>query len=342
MELCLGMKLFKKIARCFYHKKIMPDGRVRARVLFWRFYLPGLPGRMPPCKRLVMTLLVRNEEAVVETHVRYHCAMGVDGVIVTAHRCTDGTVPILRRLQAEGLVFRIIEVDEVDFQQSRWVTDMVHMARDEYGADWVINADADEFFYSRRHDLKRSIDLQPGANVLRVSSLFSFPRYSGDYLQYSLFVVRRLNSEETERLGIAGDARFRVFLKEYESEICACKSMHRAEGCLWVETGNHRVQMSHARVEDAVDIVIYHFHVRNYAEWIKKIERYESSLLHLEPESRVGWHMREWLRKLHTPALEEEFCSAYSDEMREFLLRHSVLSYDDSLLSFMKAKGLLR
>ena len=58
----------------------------------------------PDYIKLIMTLLVKNEEEIIETNIRYHIAMGVDGVIVTDNGSTDKTVEILEKLKEEGYI----------------------------------------------------------------------------------------------------------------------------------------------------------------------------------------------------------------------------------------------
>ena len=41
--------------------------------------------------KLVMTLLVRDEEDIVEDHLIYHLNQGVDFVVATDNRSVDGT-----------------------------------------------------------------------------------------------------------------------------------------------------------------------------------------------------------------------------------------------------------
>jgi hypothetical protein len=91
---------------------------------------------------VVMTLLVRDEADIVEVNLAYHLAHGVDEVIVTDHRFTEGT---RERLQAwaEGdpRVHLLLE-DREACDQSTYVT---RMAR----GGWVFNNDADEFLWPR-------------------------------------------------------------------------------------------------------------------------------------------------------------------------------------------------
>ena len=44
--------------------------------------------------KLIMTLLVKNEEDILEENLCFHKAMGVDGFIIT-----DGTIEIIRKYQ---------------------------------------------------------------------------------------------------------------------------------------------------------------------------------------------------------------------------------------------------
>ncbi len=60
-------------------------------------YRPRLASRM----KLVMTLLVRNEEEILEANLDYHLAQGVSFVIVTDHGSTDATPEILEGYEAD-------------------------------------------------------------------------------------------------------------------------------------------------------------------------------------------------------------------------------------------------
>ena len=53
-----------------------------------------------------MTLVVRDERDIVEQHLAFHLAAGVDEVIVTDHASTDGTEDVLARYERDGRVTR--------------------------------------------------------------------------------------------------------------------------------------------------------------------------------------------------------------------------------------------
>src|SRR5690242_4824967 len=102
--------------------------------------------------RLVMTLLVRDEEDIVAANLDYHLNRGVDFILVTDNRSVDTTPDILHRYAAD--VVRIINEPDDDYQQWRWVTRMARLAATEYGADWVFHCDADEFWWPESGSLK--------------------------------------------------------------------------------------------------------------------------------------------------------------------------------------------
>lgn len=135
-----------------------------------------------------MTLLVKDEADIIETNIRFHKAMGVDGFIVTNNNSTDDTLEVLSRLKNEGLVLEIIDESDPTYQQEIWVDRMIKIAKKKYHATWVINADADEFYYSKDLNLKESIVKFPRLNAIKVESMFSFPEDIDNFLKILILI----------------------------------------------------------------------------------------------------------------------------------------------------------
>lgn len=98
--------------------------------------------------KLVMTLLVRDEADIVDAQIAFHLDAGVDFVVATDNRSQDDTTAILERYAREGHLHLIREPGE-DLRQTEWVTRMARIAATEFDADWILNTDADEFWWPR-------------------------------------------------------------------------------------------------------------------------------------------------------------------------------------------------
>jgi len=109
---------------------------------------------------LVMTLLARDEIDIVEEWLAFHLNAGADVVIATDNRSVDGTTDVLERYARSGAVHLIREPGE-DLRQNEWVTRMARLAATDYGADWVINSDADEFWWPRGASLSEVLGAVP-------------------------------------------------------------------------------------------------------------------------------------------------------------------------------------
>ena len=103
--------------------------------------------------KLVLTVLARDEADVIREHVEFHLNAGVDFVIATDNNSQDETTEILEKHAREGHLHLIREHAQY-LQQSEWTTRMGRLAATEFGADWVIHSDADEFWWPRGESLK--------------------------------------------------------------------------------------------------------------------------------------------------------------------------------------------
>src|SRR5207237_1213190 len=107
-----------------------------------------------------MTVLVRDDEDIVEDHLVYHINRGVDFVVATDNKSVDGTRDVLERFRRLGYVEVIDEPDDT-YDQWRWVTRMARRAAIEHRADWVIDSDADEFWWPKTGDLRSVLEAVP-------------------------------------------------------------------------------------------------------------------------------------------------------------------------------------
>ncbi len=288
--------------------------------------------------KLIMTLLVKDEEDIIEKNIRFHHAMGCDGFILTLHNCTDKTNDIIKKLKEEGLVLEIIYKTDSCFMQREWVNEMVKIARKKYSATWVINADADEFYYSKSLDLKKSIIKDAGkfANVLKLDSLMLLPDDRDDFLSCPYFVTRPLHPFEEKELGITINKDYTII----DTGLLLCpKVIHQTKGNPLVSMGNHSVIINNPIIVGACDIKLYHYHIRNYKKFIEKIMRYIDTAPLMK--QGMGWHMKEMIRLYKEGRLRDMYDSKYGKERREFLLSQGIAQIDHSVYNFLKYKNIM-
>lgn len=239
--------------------------------------------------KLVMTLLVRDEADIVDAQIAFHLNAGIDFVIATDNRSVDGTTEILESYRRQGYLHLIREPSD-DLRQSDWVTRMARLAATDFGADWVLNADADEFWWPRGGSLKSILTEVPDRFGTVRALLRNFVPRTVEADSFAERMIVRTVPSDSERL-----SPLRV----------QDKVVHRASPSVTVAMGNHD-----AFWEGSVDlrgwypIEVLHFALRSpeqcerkLAYWLKYWEQ-QGPERGLQPgfdafrENRVGDYYR--------------------------------------------------
>lgn len=204
---------------------------------------------------LVMTLLVRDEEELLAANLDYHFAQGVDFAIVTDHGSTDATPEILDDYESLGLV-RVLEADGDQHHQSRRVTRMARLAAVEHGADWVINNDADEFWWPLVGSLADVFAAIPD-------------RYGQILAHRNNFLPRRADEDEPfhQRLVVREKASRNMIGGQLEPKVA-----HRGHPDVVVAPGNHSVAGAHlAPAPECGLLEALHFPMRTLEQFERKV-----------------------------------------------------------------------
>lgn len=105
--------------------------------------------------KIVMTLVVRDQDDVLDASLRYHLCQGVDFVLATDSGSQDASLEVLRRYERAGILHVAREPRRDDGElRSQWITRMARRAAIELKADWVIHGAADEFWWPAWGTLK--------------------------------------------------------------------------------------------------------------------------------------------------------------------------------------------
>jgi Glycosyl transferase family 2 len=204
-----------------------------------------------------MTLLARDEADIVDAQIAFHLHAGVDFVIATDHLSEDGTVDILERYERAGHLHLIREQKPV-VQQAEWVTRMARLAATEFEADWVLNADADEFWWPRSGSLDEVFSAIPDRfGVVRGCWRHFLPRPDDGSFFAERMTVRLARPDHP------GD-KSTVFHAHQ-------KVAHRAVSDVRVELGNHDAHAPGLQaLRGWLPIEVLHFSFRNLEQLDKK------------------------------------------------------------------------
>lgn len=262
--------------------------------------------------KLIMTLLVRNEEDIVRYNIDFHLIRGVDFIIATDNGSTDGTLDILHEYEKKG-VLRLIEEPQHNHNQAVWNNRMAQMARDEYDADFIFHCDADEFWFPRSGSLKREITSRSedilSVNVTNVlladrDGKETFPNDA----RYA--VVQPIIAENYEEETKSGN----LFFYQYPPKVI----FKTAKKMLLVQQGNHAVTNKDDMIKQAIsqDIVIYHYPVRSKVKFIQKTIMGGSAYEKIKnvPKS-YGFHKRRWYEMYKKGLLEQEYKKLIIDDI---------------------------
>jgi hypothetical protein len=210
-----------------------------------------------------MTLMVRDEVDIVAAMVEHHLAQGVDLIIATDNASIDGTREVLEKYAATGRV-ELHDYLEHDKRQYAIVTGMARRAYSVHGADWVINADADEFFVpmDRRLSLRDAFEGLPaslGSFRVPVVNMTGFPSRGGAGIGRLRWRDVRDEAILMETAGLhaqpTGDA------------------IHVGSADVEVVQGNHYVNIpSNGEPDPAYAIEVLHFPWRSWGQFSSKVE----------------------------------------------------------------------
>jgi Glycosyl transferase family 2 len=250
--------------------------------------------------KVVLTVLARDEADVIDAQIAFHLNAGADFIIATDNNSRDGTTKILEAYARSGELHLIREPAE-GLRQGEWVTRMARLAASEYGADWVINTDADEFWWPRGGSLKEVLAAVPAPYGIVEAFWRSFVPRPEDG---SLF-AERMTARLSQQAPINDPTSF------YRPVI---KVAHRADPNVNVARGNHALAGSSLRTLTTWHpIEVLHFPLRSRAQWTRKVElQGEAFTKHIE-RSGTGYHLKGY-EALQGGRIDDQYASLVVDD----------------------------
>ncbi len=250
--------------------------------------------------KLVVTVLARDEADVIDAQIAFHLNAGADLVIATDNNSRDGTTEILQAYEREGCLHLIHERAE-GLHQSEWVTRMARLAATEFAADWVINSDADEFWWPRGASLKEVLAAIPKRYGIVEAFWRSFVPRPGDG---ELF-AERMTARLAQQAPINDPSSF------YRP---VTKVAHRADPQVVVGRGNHGLVGSRlVPLRTWHPLEVLHFPLRSRAQWQRKVELQGVAFTEHIERAGTGYHLKGY-DALRSGVIEEQLASLVIDD----------------------------
>ncbi|WDZ75427.1 glycosyltransferase family 2 protein [Ensifer adhaerens] len=275
-----------------------------------------------------MTLLVRNEADIIKENLDFHFRKGVDHVIATDNGSTDETVDLLLPYIHSG-VLTLLHEPEDNYDQAKWVTRMAMIAARDMGADWILNNDADEFWWCADDSLKDLLANAPGnVSYLPRQNMLPSPRWAtGNPLVHMTYaVVKPIDTGSSlptlNRIGR--------------------KAIVRSEGLLSIGMGNHDASFSVEKVLFDAPIIGFHYPIRSFAQFEQKVRQGGAALeRNTELSPAMGAHWRRWFDMYKDGELRREYEQlAPTAQKLKSLRAGGIVGQDRRVLNeFLSTKG---
>jgi glycosyltransferase involved in cell wall biosynthesis len=282
------------------------------------------PRRQRP--RVVATLVVRDAADTIDATVRYHAHLGIDELLVTDHRSTDGTRERLHEL-ASTLPMRVFHRDGSDFDQARFVTRMARHAAFACDADWVLHLDADEFLClddGSLHDVLATVS--PDHAVVELPVVDAVLRPDDGWLFFERMTVRTVEH-------VPGDPRY-----------APPKVLHRADPRASVAFGNHRVRFPGAAATHIPGLRLLHFPLRSKNQLLRKYTVGQAAVAPIAAApggQNLARHWRDGAQRIANDGLDDLYNEwLYDDERVATGLADGSLVIDTSVRDALRKLGL--
>jgi Glycosyl transferase family 2 len=215
--------------------------------------------------KLVMTLRARDEADVVDAQITFHLNAGVDFVVATDHRSADGTTEILERHAREGRL-HLLREDGAAMREGEWATHMARLAARDFGADWVISSDADEFWWPRGGSLKDVLASVPERYGVVHALLRQFVPRPDD----GSFFAERMTAR------VSGSAPINDPTSLFRPNL---KAIHRGDPDVTLSAGAHTLLESGlVPMRGWYPIELLHFPIRSFEQCDRKYANLRDSL----------------------------------------------------------------
>lgn len=212
--------------------------------------------------------MIRNEADIVRVNVLYHLALGLDRLLVVDNGSTDGTTEALRRLGDSDPRLRWTR-NEGPYKQSEIMTALAREAHAE-GADWVVQIDADEFWYAAGRNFRNVLESSE-AGVLR-AQVENFIQHR-DQRTASASALLRMTRQAARPISPPSRAQDLVEARKigFVEKTYPRKCLSRPTSEIVIEAGNHKVSGANGPGQRTDELFCLHAPIRSRASLEERV-----------------------------------------------------------------------
>ncbi len=285
--------------------------------------------------KIVLVASVYDQGDVLEDFLNWYLDLGVDFIIVQDFGSSDGTQEILERYKREGRV-TWLTISDRNLTKSDAEDSPARIARDQYGAEWIIRCDGDEFLSPQEGSL-RSILGDADTAGLSVLTIPCFnmtgplPAAGKNPLQILRWRIAKPHRETYEQQ-LSGDIPVPFIFIRHPP-----KTIVRAAAFVTYGPGMHEAKSAWGLNEEASNLCFLHYLMRSFEKFEQKIQNTAAWFKdnpHLEPW--WGWHWRRWIRLAENGQLEQEYEEQFPSPARaQELIKNGICVLDESVSNWL-------
>jgi hypothetical protein len=297
-----------------------------------------------PSNKIILAVHVLDNADVLRDYLEWYRQLGVDLVVANDFGSTDGGQDILEDFAKQGFV-RWSHQTNKKAKDNNPSDRLTELARDKYGAEWVILCDTDEFLTVAQGDLRSVLERAQQADVSVVNvkcwNMMGTPLTPGQSalehltLRIDRTVVESAHSQLTGELPLPY-----IFLRHPP------KTIVRARSFVSYAAGGHSAEAAAGRSVEYPELKFLHYPIRSYDALVTKIAHtvtWFAENPHLEATPWWGWHWRRWIRLEQAGCLREDYDDQFVSPMRaQQLVRQGTCSIDETVASWMRRQRLER
>ena len=255
--------------------------------------------------RIVQITMPYDQADIVQDFLDWHLDLGIDLILALDGGSTDGTRDVLEQYAKTGRVVWF-PLPERDMSKYSIGDELAAMARDRFGADWIIYCDVDEFVCTRGKDLRTTLaDCdRDGITVLDLPrrTMTGPPIPPGRRATEVLTLRIDRTVVPTPEQTLSWNLPVPFAFLEVGGHVAI-----RAAAIDSFASGMHSATVTWGTSARS-DLYILHYAIRGFEEFRQKVH---NTRKWLEDNPQLppgwGWHWRRWIQLEETGRLREDY-----------------------------------